>query len=227
LDKLPPKSDGPEVLALLRCLRQLPEGREGDGLRDRLGKYLERATGRHGLGADKQRWAEWFTRTYPGLAARLEGADGVDVAGWKRRLAHLDWSAGDARRGQGVFTRASCASCHSGAQALGPDLRGVAGRFSRDDLFTAILLPSKDISPRYRTTAVSLSDGKTYQGLVIYEATDSLLLQTGPATTVRVPAEKIEAKRLTDVSLMPAGLLDKLGDREIADLYAYLKGLRP
>jgi hypothetical protein len=28
------------------------------------------------------------------------------------------------------------------------------------------------------------------------------------------------------VSFMPAGLLDRLADGEIADLYAYLKGLR-
>jgi cytochrome c553 len=27
------------------------------------------------------------------------------------------------------------------------------------------------------------------------------------------------------MSLMPAGLLDRLGDRDIADLYAYLKSL--
>jgi putative heme-binding domain-containing protein len=140
-------------------------------------------------------------------------------------LAAVDWTMGDAKRGQAVFVKASCASCHSGSQALGPDLHGITGRFSRDDLFTAILLPSKDISARYRTTAVSLSDGKTYQGLVIYDATDSLIVQTGAATTVRVPAEKIESRRFSDISLMPAGLIDKLSDAEIADLYAYLKGL--
>jgi putative heme-binding domain-containing protein len=225
LDKLPPPKDGADLLVVVRCLRRLPDGKEGDALRGRVGKYLESITGQEKLGADRKRWAEWFTATYPALAPRLDGADGVDVAGWRKRLAALDWSAGDAARGQSVFTKVSCAACHSGAQALGPDLRGITGRFSRDDLFTAILLPSKDISPRYRTTAVSLSDGKTYQGLVIYEATDSLILQTGADTTVRVPAEKIESRRISDVSLMPAGLIDMLTDAEIADLYAYLKGL--
>ena len=64
-----------------------------------------------------------------------------------------------------------------------------------------------------------------YQGLVIYEAMDSLLLQTGPATTVRVVNTQIASKRLTDFSLMPAGLLDMVKDGEIADLVAYLKSL--
>jgi putative membrane-bound dehydrogenase-like protein len=225
LEKLSPPKEGADLLVIVRCLQRLPEGKEGDAVRSRLGKYLERITGQEKMGTDRKRWAGWFAKTYPALAPRLNGTDGVDVAAWRKRLAALDWSAGDATRGQAVFTKASCAACHSGTQALGPDLHGITGRFSRDDLFTAILLPSKDISPRYRTTAVSLSDGKTYQGLVIYEATDSLILQTGAATTVRVPAEKIESRRFSDVSLMPAGLLDPLTDREIADLYTYLKGL--
>ncbi len=225
LEKLPPPNDGADLLVIVRSMQRLPDGKEGDALRGRIGKYLERITGQEKMGGDRKRWAEWFVKTYPALAPRLEGADGVDVAGWRKRLAALDWSAGDAGRGQAIFVKTSCAACHSGAQALGPDLHGITGRFSRDDLFTAILLPSKDISPRYRTTAVSLSDGKSYQGLVIYEATDSLILQTGADTTVRVAADKIESRRFSDVSLMPAGLLDKLGDAEIADLYAYLKGL--
>jgi putative heme-binding domain-containing protein len=225
LEKLPPPRDGADLLAIVRCLHRLPDGKEGDALRGRVGKYLERVTGQEKIGGARKRWAEWFAKTYPQLAPRLEGADGVDMAGWRKRLAALDWSAGDAKRGQAVFIKASCAACHSGGQALGPDLHGVTGRFSRDDLFTAILLPSKDISPRYRTTAVTLDDGKAYQGLVIYDATDSLILQTGPDTTVRVPADKIESRRISDVSLMPAGLLDPLKDQEIVDLYAYLKGL--
>ena len=126
-------------------------------------------------------------------------------------------------RGRAVFQQVSCASCHSGAQALGPDLRGVTNRFSRDDLLTAILQPSRDISPRYRTTQIITSDDKIYQGLIIYEAVDSLLLQTGPAATVRVVNQQIVSKRTTDTSLMPAGLLDKCSDGEIVDLYAYLK----
>ncbi len=220
LEKLSPPKDGADLLVIVRAMQRLPDGKEGDALRGRLGKYLERITGQEKMGADRKRWTEWFVKAYPALAPRLEGADGVDVAGWRKRLAALDWSAGDAGRGQAVFVRTSCAACHSGAQALGPDLHGVTGRFSRDDLFTAILLPSKDVSPRYRTTVVALGDGKTYQGLVIYEATDSLILQTGADTTVRVPAEKIESRRFSDVSLMPAGLLDKLSYTEIADLYA-------
>jgi putative heme-binding domain-containing protein len=224
LEKLPPARGGEHVFPLVRCLRCLPESKEGDRLREHVGRYLHYLTGLD-LGNNKQAWTEWFSKSYPGLAARLGGADGVDVAGWNKRLSRLNWSAGNAERGRGVFTKASCAACHSGQQALGPDLHGVAGRFSRHDLFTAILQPSLDISPRYRTTLVTTADDKIYQGIVIYEAVDSLILQTGPATTVRLVNTQITGRRVTETSLMPSGLLDKLTDQEIVDLYGYLRSL--
>jgi putative membrane-bound dehydrogenase-like protein len=226
LERLQPlAADADEILALLLALRRLPPDKETDDLRRRLTAYLKQVAGRKAAGVDD--WEKWFRATYPARAARLGDSDGADRSAWARRLAAVDWSAGDAGRGRIVFTRASCASCHSGAQALGPDLRGVAGRFSRTDLFTAILQPSKDVSPRYRTTQVATADGKVYQGLIVYEAVDSLILQTGPAATLRLTAPQIRERRQTATSLMPAGLLDRLTDRDLADLYAYLRELKP
>jgi putative heme-binding domain-containing protein len=223
LEKLPDKlSDENHVLGVILALRRLGDTKEEKELTGRLGKYLERLTGQKHA-ADKKAWADWFAGKYPKLAARLSGPDGVDVQAWDKRLAKVDWSAGDAERGKLVFTKANCASCHSGERALGPDLRGVAGRFSRDDVLTAIIQPSKDISPRYRTTLIETAEGKVYQGLIIYEAVDSLILQTGPSATIRLVNKQIASRRYTDTSLMPAGLLDMLKDEEIADLYAYLK----
>src|SRR5262249_55120295 len=109
----------------------------------------------------------------------------------------------------------------------GPDLRGVAGRFSRDDLFTAILEPGRDVSARYKTALVATVDGQVYQGMVVYEAVDGLILQTGATATVRLAGDQVAARRDAPGALMPAGLLDKVSDREVADLYAYLKTLGP
>jgi putative heme-binding domain-containing protein len=228
LEKLPAPPpdrtrDREEFLAVLLALRRLPEGKETIKVHDRLTAYLTRRTGQKWTATPA--WVEWYGRTYPERAARLSDADGVDVAAWNKRLMALDWSVGDTERGRLVFSKASCASCHSGAQALGPDLHGVAGRFSRADLFAAIVQPSKDVSPRYRTTQITTAAGKVYQGLIVYEAVDSVLLQTGPAATVRLANPQMRERRLTNTSLMPAGLLDKLGDRDIADLYGYLQSL--
>jgi putative membrane-bound dehydrogenase-like protein len=228
LEKLAPpspdrKRDRDEYLAVLLALRRLPDGKETKKVRDQLLAYLTRRSEQRLTTLPE--WLAWYGRSYPERAARLNDADGVDVSAWNKRLSALDWTNGDAKRGGAVFGKASCASCHSGSQALGPDLHGVTGRFSRADLFTAILQPSKDVSPRYRATQITTAAGKIYQGLIIYEAVDSVLLQTGPATMIRLTNPQIRERRLTNTSLMPAGLLDKLNDRDIADLYAYLQSL--
>jgi putative heme-binding domain-containing protein len=225
LAKLPLRKDGPTIRTLVLCLRRLPDGPAEKPLAERLTAYLRKITGQGKLGPDRQAWSDWFAKAYPSEAARLGNEDGVDVAAWNKRLAAVDWSAGNAERGHKVFIKASCASCHSGAQAIGPDLQGVTGRFSRADLFTAILQPSKDVAPRYRTTQITTADGKVYQGMIIYEATGSVLLQTGPDKTVRITNRQIAERRVVPISVMPAGLLDKLADGEIADLCAYLKSL--
>src|SRR5262249_45482393 len=133
LEKLPPpsadnKRDRDEFLVVLLAVRRLPEGKETEKVRDRLLAYLARRTGRKP--AALAAWMEWYSQTYPERAVRLNDADGVDVAAWNKRLAAVDWPRGDMERGRLVFSKASCASCHSGTQALGPDLRGVTGRFS-------------------------------------------------------------------------------------------------
>lgn len=228
LEKLPSPPanrarDRDEYLAVLLALRRLSDGKETAKVRDRVGAYLSHRSGQ--MLTTTAEWLAWYARTYPERAARLNDADGVDAPAWNKRLAALAWSKGDAERGRLVFVKASCASCHSGAQALGPDLHGVTGRFSRADLFAAIVQPSKDVSPRYRTTQITTATGKIYQGLIVYEAVDSVLLQTGPDVTIRLTNPQIREQRITNVSLMPVGLLDRLDDRAIADLYAYLQSL--
>src|SRR5262249_8435156 len=131
LDKLPAEADPAERLALVRLLRSLGDGKAEVPVRDRVVRRLQQLTGQSPRPA-RAPWTAWLTGAHPDLAAKLGGADGVDVEGWRQRLAGIDWSRGDAGRGEGVFARASCAACHSGGQALGPDLRGVAGRFARD-----------------------------------------------------------------------------------------------
>lgn len=109
---------------------------------------------------------------------------------------------------------------------MGPDLAGVTGRFSRADVFTAILRPSKDVADRYRATLIESKDGKVYEGLVIYEAIDSVILRTREGETIRLLGGDIAEKRQLDVSPMPAGLLEPLSDVEIADLYAFLRTMK-
>ncbi len=226
LEKLPAAADSTELLALIRVLRSLSDSAKADAsLREKIVRRLQKLTGQT-IGPDKAAWSGWLTKTHPDLAAKLGGADGVDVPTWQKRFAAIDWPAGNADHGKATFTKASCASCHSSGSAVGPDLRGVAARFGRDDLLTAIIQPSKDIAPRYRSVQIGTTDGKSYLGLIVYEAPDGVMLQTGPGAMVRIAGAQIESRGISDTSLMPAGLMDKLTDSEIADLLAYLKVMK-
>jgi putative heme-binding domain-containing protein len=220
LGRLKIADDGSEALGLLLALKRLPENQK-EARADVLARL--RDISHQALGAKDAAWITWFGKAYPKLGARLTNPDGVDVPAWDKRLARLEWAAGNAASGEKVFHKTNCASCHSSSQSVGPDLAGVAGRFSRADLFTAIVQPSRDVAARYQVTVVETADGKVYQGLVIYDAVDSLLLQTGPSVTVRLDGQAVTSRRVSAVSLMPAGLLDPLSDREIVDLYAYLR----
>jgi putative heme-binding domain-containing protein len=225
LEKLPPSNAANDMLPIVRALRSVGDQKADVKTRDRLVQLLRRVTGQT-IGPDRAAWTDWFVKTHPDHAGKLGGTDGVDVASWQKRFATLDWLQGDSARGKIVFEKASCATCHSGGSALGPDLRGSASRLSRGDLLTAIIEPNRDIAPQYRSVQLVTTDGKVHQGLVVYEASDGVMLQTGATTTVRVAGNAIESRGSTDVSLMPAGLLDKLPDRDIADLLAFMRELK-
>ena len=58
----------------------------------------------------------------------------------------------DFDRGRALFAAAKCFACHrfnDEGGGLGPDLSGVAGRFSARDLLESIVVPSKTISDQY------------------------------------------------------------------------------
>jgi putative heme-binding domain-containing protein len=173
------------------------------------------------------RWSDWLAGKYPMAAARELSGDAAELAELESLLDGIDWTAGDVERGRDLFETRSCARCHGGRQALGPDLAGVTTRFSREDLLTAIAVPSRDVSPRYQTTLIQTTRGLVYTGLIVYESVDGVLLREATGRTFRIEAAEIELQRQLTTSLMPTGLLKGLKSRELADLIAYLESLSP
>ena len=236
LEKLPPKKDPEELVSLVKLLRRLGSEKSEFPLREQVVKLLERNTEekfafvRGAAGHVPQPeaidgWTKWVTAEYPTQAAQILGSSDVQESGLKAQLAKIDWEKGDAERGKKLFTSRSCAQCHTGSSGLGPDLAGATGRFSREDLFMAIVAPNRDVSPRYQTILVETKAGKTYTGLVVYESVDGLLLRNGTNQTFRIEAADLESKRSLPTSLMPSGLMKDLKDADYADLYRYLKTL--
>ena len=224
LSKLPAATDTTaEVPPLVKALRRFADAKTYAAVRAAVFKRLTETTTK--TFADVAGWEKWLTDTHPALAKTLS-SPGYDAAKWKVRLAEVKWDAGNAERGAKLFATANCAACHVGGRATGPSLVGAAKRFSRDDLFTAILDPNRDVSPRYQTVRITTDEDKVYEGVIVYDAPDGVLLQTSADVTVRIAGKGLVGRKPGTNSLMPAGLLDAFKPEDLADLNAYLKGLQ-
>ena len=236
LDKLPVAESPAERFALVAALRRLGHEKPEFVIRERVAKLVARSAKRDfgfvsGVAGYRQqpevlaRAESWLQETYPAefAKAKVESAD--DSRQVAKLLSGVNWSEGDIHRGRALFESRTCTQCHGGSSGLGPDLAGVARRFSREDLFTAIAQPSRDVSPRYQATMIQTTGGQVYTGMIVYEAVDGLLLRTAANQTFRIKPSEIEERRALKTSLMPAGLLKDLKSTDLADLYAYLRSL--
>jgi len=138
---------------------------------------------------------------------------------------------GDAEKGAIVFRDALCVRCHrAGARgpAVGPDLTHVGGRFGPRDLLDSILTPNKVVAENYRNVQVRTTDGRTLVGRVLVEGdfrSEKLRLATqplAPAEVVEIDKKQIDLVRESELSPMPAGLLDGFTAHEVLDLLAFL-----
>lgn len=236
LEKLLPSKQVEENITLIKTARRLGSDQAEYPLRDRIIRLLERNSGIafpyvYGEAGYREQpetmtaWSDWAAKQYPDQADSLIGGSTTEIEEIKRLLASVSWEAGDPERGKKVFESRACHQCHMGGRALGPDLAGVTGRFSREDLLTAIMIPSRDVSPRYQTTAIETRDGKVITGLIVYESVDGVLLRNSTNQSFRFESHEIESKRKVNTSLMPTGLLKDVPPEQVADLFAYLKTL--
>jgi putative membrane-bound dehydrogenase-like protein len=169
---------------------------------------------------------EFVGGKYPGVLRLMNAEDNDDPIRWNAVLKQVPWTRGNAERGADIYAQRACASCHGGNNAIGPDLAGAAQRMSPEDLMNAIVFPSRDIAPPYRTTTFRLRNGETYAGIVAFESADGWIVQTGAGTTARIDSANVVSRQPSSVSVMPSGLLSGLNAQGLADLQAYLRTLQ-
>lgn len=176
-------------------------------------------------------WQEWFAKTYPNApSATLPTAAENAKYSYDELLTYVsgeEMGKASAQRGQAIFTKVQCAKCHKlgdTGESMGPDLTTLSRRFTRKEILESVVYPSHIISSQYASKTVRLTDGRTLSGIVAAGAEgETVVLQsTGEKTTIATA--DIEETKPSNVSSMPAGLLDTLTHEEIGDLFAYLQG---
>ncbi|MBX9627007.1 MAG: c-type cytochrome [Gemmataceae bacterium] len=134
----------------------------------------------------------------------------------------------DFDRGRKLFAAAKCFSCHrydNEGGSYGPDLSGVAGRFSPRDLLESVVDPSKEVSDQYQAVEVRTLDDRVVVGRIVNLSDNVVMINTNmldPGSTVNVDRGTIDSMKPSKLSMMPAGLLDTLAEDEVLDLMAYM-----
>jgi putative heme-binding domain-containing protein len=140
--------------------------------------------------------------------------------------------AGDAARGRELFLNIAgvqCKNCHKvgdQGQALGPDLTQIGKKLDKTKLLESILEPSKTIDPQYVGYLIETKEGEVLTGLLVKRTDGEVVLKQADNKEVRMSAGQIERMAPQQKSLMPDLLLRDLTTQQVADLLAFLAGLK-
>ncbi len=129
---------------------------------------------------------------------------------------------GNASPGRVVFNRV-CAQCHTlfdTGGKVGPDITG-ANRSDLSYLLETIVDPNAVIPNEYRTSEIEVKDGRSLTGIVKATTDKTVTIQLANELAV-VAKDDIVSQRLTELSMMPEGLLTPLSEPEVRDLLYYL-----
>ena len=78
----------------------------------------------------------------------------------------------------------------------------------------------------YEPVQVVRLDGRTHAGILKKDSPDEVVLSVSATEEVSIPRADIDTLKPGVVSVMPAGLDQQLTKQELADLLAFLKGLK-
>jgi len=225
------KAAGPlELPRLLAAYRPCADAGIGNELIATLNKTPAAASLRAALLADA---LTSFPPEVHASAAPLLKKLSADLEEQKAHLAELApvLAGGDPGRGRALFfgPKAACSTCHTvGGQGgnVGPDLSKIGSIRAPRDLLEAIAYPSATFARGFEPYTVKLKDGTVEAGILSREAATAISLTTGPRSVKRIPRSAIVDIRQSQVSVMPQGFDAQLTRAELADLIAFLSGLK-
>jgi len=135
---------------------------------------------------------------------------------------------GDAERGRKLFfdaEKVQCSKCHrigDQGEQIGPELTGVADRFSRIHIVESILEPSRTVATGFQTIGVVLRDGRVLTGIKVADTETTLTLGDNQGKKHFLARTEIEEQVAQTQSTMPDGLVKQLSVDQFVDLITFL-----
>ncbi|WP_231749432.1 PVC-type heme-binding CxxCH protein [Tautonia plasticadhaerens] len=144
------------------------------------------------------------------------------IAEFKAMLTSAAEVEPDLSLGRAMFVK-TCAQCHQlfgQGGDVGPELTG-SNRADLDYILSNVLDPSALIGKDYQAHLVATADGRVLTGIIKAEDQDAITLVTANETVI-VPADEVDERALSDLSMMPDDLWANLSGHEVRSLVAYL-----
>lgn len=158
------------------------------------------------------------------LAEKVIGSSvSADRESILQRYSAATTMLGDAQQGQVVFDRV-CAACHRASgrgNIVGPDLSDSRNR-SRQALLVDIIDPNHRIDPQYLAYQALTLDGQIFQGLLVAETSEALVLKLSGGHERTVLRGELEELKVGGKSLMPEGVENDVDLQQMADLLEFL-----
>jgi len=145
-----------------------------------------------------------------------------------RRREGFGKASGDMAAGIRVFEK-SCAICHQVAgkgAKVGPNLDGVGNR-GLDRLLEDIIDPNRNVDQAFRSTTLALKNGQIVSGLVLREEGEVVIVADAQGKEVRITKGSIDERNVSQLSPMPANLVEQIPEPDFYNLLSYLLSLRP
>lgn len=164
-----------------------------------------------------------FTSSF-GEVESLDQDIASTIARYKSLITDKTLQKADASRGRTVFAK-TCGACHQmygDGGKVGPDLTG-SNRANLDYFLLNSVAPSADVPEGYRTQIIQTADGRILTGVLAEEDSQRVVLKTVDQPRLVVSKDDIEARKVSDKSMMPDGQLDQLKPQQVLDLFKYMQ----
>lgn len=135
---------------------------------------------------------------------------------------------GNPYSGKAIY-KETCAKCHrlfTDGRNVGPNLTS----YKRDDplrMLLHIVNPSAEIREGYENYLVMTKKGRVSTGFIIDQDKKIVVIRGADGQNATIPRDDIMMMDRQPKSIMPDGLLDKMTEEQIRDLFAYLRKSQP
>lgn len=168
-------------------------------------------------------------RRNPDQSVKALAAD-LFQSGWNRSgldVGSIMAIQGQAEKGKAVYA-SYCSSCHrvgSEGPSIGPDLTTIGGKYGKSGMVDAIVYPSAGISFGYETWLITRKDGTTVFGFLQGDGRQ-VTMRDMAGKMITIPSADIVSRKQFETSIMPQPAAMGLSEQDVADVVAYLVGLR-